>query len=77
MPHRRTPNHPATADAPRRAGRVLGSALAAFGLAFAAALRSIWTRFAGRGAAAEALAGLGPNLRKEAGLAPEAGAWMR
>lgn len=45
--------------------------------AFAAAVKSIWTRFAGRDTTAEALAGLGPNLRKEAGLAPEAGTWMR
>ena len=37
----------------------------------AAAVRSIWTRFAGRDTAADAMAGLGPNLRKEAGLAPE------
>ena len=41
--------------------------------AFAAALKSIWTRFAERDTAA-AVAGLGPNLRKEAGLPPVTGA---
>ena len=43
----------------------------------AAALKSAWTRVAARDTVAEALAALGPNLRKEAGLAPETGAWMR
>ena len=41
--------------------------------AFAAALKSTWTRFAERRATARAMAGLGPNLRKEAGLAPQSG----
>ncbi len=45
--------------------------------AIAAALKSAWTRLAGRAATADALAGLGPNLRKETGLAPEAASWMR
>ena len=45
--------------------------------AIATASRSIWNRFAGRDATAEALAGLGPNMRKEAGLPPETGAWLR
>ncbi len=40
----------------------------------AAAVRSIWTRFAGRDTAADAMAGLGPNLRKEAGRPPVTGA---
>jgi hypothetical protein len=44
---------------------------------FAGTVRSIWIRFARRDTGAEALAGLGPNLRKEAGLAPENGTWMR
>jgi hypothetical protein len=44
---------------------------------FAAALKSIWTRFVERDATAAAMAGLGPNLRKEAGLPPETGAWSR
>ena len=43
----------------------------------AAALKSAWTRLAERGALADATAGLGPNLRKEAGLAPETASWMR
>jgi hypothetical protein len=42
--------------------------------AFTAAIRSAWTRLAGRAATAETMAGLGPNLRKEAGLASETGA---
>jgi hypothetical protein len=45
--------------------------------AFAAVLKSVWIRLAERDAAAAAMAGLGPNLRKEAGLAPETGTWMR
>jgi hypothetical protein len=44
---------------------------------FAVAFKSAWARFAGRDSTAESLAGLGPNLRKEAGLAPEAAAWPR
>lgn len=44
--------------------------MAAITAAFAAAVRSAWTRLAGHDAAA-AMAGLGPNLRKEAGLPPE------
>jgi hypothetical protein len=40
--------------------------------AFFAAIRSVWTRFAERATTAEALAALGPNLRKEAGLSPTA-----
>ncbi len=43
-------------------------------IAIAAALKSAWTRLAGRAAAADATAGLGPNLRKEAGLPAETGA---
>ena len=44
----------------------------------AAALKSAWTRLAERGAAAaDATAGLGPNLRKEAALPPQAASWMR
>lgn len=39
----------------------------------AAAIKAVWTRFVERAAVSEAMAGLGPNLRKEAGLAPEAG----
>ena len=45
--------------------------------ALAAAIRSVWTRLAGRAAAADATAGLGPNLRKEAGLPPETASWPR
>lgn len=49
--------------------------------AFAAAVRSAWTRFAGDAATTDAMAGLGPNLRKEAGLPPEmvslVPAWLR
>lgn len=37
---------------------------------FAAALKSTWTRLAERDATAASMAGLGPNLRKEAGLLP-------
>ena len=49
--------------------------MAAVAAAFAAAIKSAWTRLAERrAAAADAVAGLGPNLRKEAGLAPETGA---
>ena len=44
--------------------------------AFAAALKSIWTRFAERDTT-PAMAGLGPNLRKEAGLPAETGSWPR
>lgn len=44
---------------------------------FAAAFKSIWTRLAGRAAAAGALAHLGPNLCKEAGVAFYAGARTR
>jgi hypothetical protein len=43
--------------------------------AFAAASKSAWARLAERAATAEAMAGLDPNLREEAGLAPEAAAW--
>ena len=39
-----------------------------------AAVKSAWTRIAARGTAAEVLAALGPNQRKEAGLAPDASA---
>lgn len=49
--------------------------------AIAAAIRSAWTRFAERSATTEAMASLGPNLRKEAGLPPEMAsrvpAWLR
>ena len=45
--------------------------------AFAAAIKSIWARFAERDATAAAMAGLGPNLRKEAGLPPETDSWPR
>lgn len=53
----------------------------------AAAIASACTRLAGPDTAAVAMAGLGPNLRKEAGLPPETGlrpavspmvlAWLR
>ncbi len=45
--------------------------------AIAAALKSAWTRLAGRAAAADATAGLGPNLHTEAGLPPETASWPR
>jgi len=39
----------------------------------AAAFKSLWPRFPAR----DALAGLGPNLCKEAGVMPQGDAWMR
>jgi hypothetical protein len=45
--------------------------------AIAASLSLVWARLAGRDTAPERLAGLGPNLCKEAGLLPEARSWVR
>lgn len=45
--------------------------------AFTAAAKSAWTHLAERAGTADATADLGPNQRKEAGLAPGTASWVR